>query len=154
MKAYIATRLERHADHNALRDALAEVGIGLSYDWSVHGPVWRDGLDRIKEVSCLEMDGVAQADVVIVLLPGGRGTHAELGMALATGKPVILNASEADHEAFFGAVPETCAFYHHPLCYWTWGLTWDELAQDALRVARTARADARAERHAEGKVTG
>jgi hypothetical protein len=113
VKYYIATRLERHADHNIVRDALAAKGNQITYDWTVHGPVWRSGEDRIREVSQLETQGVLDADVVIVLLPGGRGTHAELGMALAAGKPVILHSEDP---APFGATPETCAFYHHPLC--------------------------------------
>jgi hypothetical protein len=57
-----------------------------------------------------EILGVVEADIVIVLLPGGRGTHAELGAALALAKPVALHTN--DSGIFVG--PETCAFYHHP----------------------------------------
>lgn len=111
MKVYIATSLERRADHNAVRDALAHMGHALSYDWTAHGPVWADGAARIREVAALEMRGVIDADLVIVLLPGGRGTHAELGAALAAGRPVLLHSVDPGP---LGAVPETCAFYHHP----------------------------------------
>ena len=111
MRYYIATRLERHADHNAVRDLMAAAGHQITYDWTAHGPVWRSGAERIREVSVLETRGVLDADVVIVLLPGGRGTHAELGMAIAADKPILLHCADA---AMFGATPETCAFYHHP----------------------------------------
>lgn len=110
---YIATRLERHADHNLVRDALERLGIGCSYDWTTHGPVFREGIPRIREVAKAEMDGVLQADAVVVLLPGGRGTHAELGAALAAGKPTVLHSLTPD--LHLGATSETCAFYHHPL---------------------------------------
>lgn len=112
MRYYIATSLERHTDHNLVRDAMAAEGHEITYDWSVHGPVWAAGVGRIREVAQLETQGVLDADVVIVLLPGGRGTHAELGMAIAAGKPILLHCADT---AMFEAVPETCAFYHHPL---------------------------------------
>lgn len=118
MRYYIATRLERHQDHNLVRDTMAAQGHELTYDWTAHGPVFRDGLKRIREVAELELRGVLDADLVIVLLPGGRGTHAELGMAIAAGKPVLLHVAPGNvRDAFFGATPETCAFYHHPLCF-------------------------------------
>lgn len=110
MKVYIATALERIADHNALRDALAAQGITLTYDWTAHGSVWREGPDRIREVAVAEIQGVLDADMVIVLLPGGRGTHTELGAAIAAGKTVLLVT--LDPEDLEG--PRTCAFYHHP----------------------------------------
>lgn len=110
MKFYVATRLERAAEHNLVRDTLMKLGHEITYDWTVHGPVWRDGPERIREVAQRELQGVLDADVVVVLLPGGRGTHAELGMALAANKPVLLHGDVH----MFGADPETCAFYHHP----------------------------------------
>lgn len=111
MRVYIATRLENYAMHNAVRDALIAQGHEITYDWTVHGPVWRDGTERIAEVQGLERDGVAHAHVVVVLLPGGRGTHVELGMALALGKSIVLWSPSAD---VFTAHPDSCAFYHDP----------------------------------------
>jgi len=111
---YIATKLERHAEHNIVRDSLAKQGWEISYDWTVHGPVWRDGKKRIQQVSVAETQGVLDADLVVVLLPGGRGTHTELGMAIAAGKPILLHSLDP---ALFEAGSETCAFYHHPLCF-------------------------------------
>lgn len=111
MKFYIATGLANHAAHNAVRDALAALGHEITYDWTTHGPVWRQGKAVIRTTSVAETDGVRAADFVVVLLPGGRGTHAELGMALAFGKPTLIACGDA---AMFEASPETCAFYHHP----------------------------------------
>lgn len=111
MKFYIATKLENHKAHNNLRDWLKLHGHELTYDWSVHGPVFARGLEVVREVALKEHDGVEAADAVIVLWPGGRGTHVELGMAIALGIPVFLMSSVSDHHA---ATKETCAFYHHP----------------------------------------
>ena len=112
MKYYIASKLENHAEHNRVRDMLNALGHEITYDWTHHGPVYRSGLDRVREVAQLETQGVLDADFVVVLWPGGRGTHVELGVALAAGKPVIFISAVEDHHA---ATQETCAFYHHPL---------------------------------------
>lgn len=122
MKVYIATKLENNRKHNEVRDALSVVGVDLTYDWTIHGPVWEEGVDRIREVSVLEMQGVAEADAVIVILPGGRGTHVELGMAIALDKPVYILAETDELRLMKTAVESTCAFYHHPNVKWTFSI--------------------------------
>jgi len=47
---------------------------------------------------------------VIALLPGGRGTHVEIGAALALDKPVILYAP--DRKTL--DTPYPCPFHYHP----------------------------------------
>ena len=115
MKFYIATRLERALDHNLVRDTLVVRGHEITYDWTHHGSVQRDGTTRIREVSLAEKRGVLAADFVVVLLPGGRGTHVELGMAIAAGKPVILHTQ--DDELLDTTNNRTCVFYHDPLVF-------------------------------------
>ena len=112
MKYYIATKLENHAEHNRLRDLLNAEGHQCTYDWTHHGPVYGSGLERVREVAQHKTQGVLDAEYVFVLWPGGRGTHVELGVALAVGKNVILVSDVDGHHI---ASPETCAFYHHPL---------------------------------------
>jgi hypothetical protein len=84
VRAYIASALENADNVRELRDLLAARGIELTHDWTVHGSVKDQGIERIREVAENELRGVAAADLVIVLLPGGRGTHIEFGIALAT----------------------------------------------------------------------
>lgn len=109
---YIATRLENAAGHREIRDRLLQMGWACSYDWTVHGSVQREGKERIAEVARMEEAGVRSADIVIVLLPGGRGTQAELGMAIALRKPIFIFA-DPEH-GFFAQDERTCAFYHAP----------------------------------------
>jgi len=110
MKIYIATRLGNAAGHNALRDELLRRGHSITYDWTVHGSVQKDGPARIAEVALREIGGILDADLVVVLLPGGRGTHAELGIAVGLMKPILL---VGEPEAFRENGVE-CAFYYAP----------------------------------------
>lgn len=105
---YIATTLSRHAEHNVVRDLLQTAGHEITYDWTVHGSVKTEGAERLGEVGELELQGVRDADFVVVLLPGGRGTHAEVGAATILGKPTYIHTM--DH-GLFAFDSRTCAFY-------------------------------------------
>lgn len=112
MRFYIATSLEAWAAHNAVRDRLQQnPGWELTYDWTAHGSVQHEGVDRVREVALAETEGVMDADFVVGILPGGRGTHCELGIAIGASIPIILLVPH-DHSEMH---PHTCAFYHHPL---------------------------------------
>ena len=63
------------------------------------------------DIAEAELAGVREADVVIVLLPGGYGTHVEIGAALALGKPVVIHVP--DHKTL--ETPYPCVFHHHSL---------------------------------------
>ena len=58
----------------------------------------------------LESQGIIDSDVVIILLPAGRGAHIELGMALALNKKIFL--CSAKKEEF--SIENTVAFYGLP----------------------------------------
>lgn len=90
MKIYVASSLENAAHVRRVQTALIAAGHTITYDWTVHGSVWTAGPARIREVAEAEHRGVVTADAVVVLLPGARGTHIELGIALGAGVPVIL----------------------------------------------------------------
>jgi nucleoside 2-deoxyribosyltransferase len=109
-KIYIATRLENAAQHAELAKRLAGEEIGVTYDWTVHGRV-KDSAERMAEVSAAEIRGIRNADCVVALLPGGRGTHAEIGAALALRVPVVIYDPDG---SLVDPGEETCAFYHHP----------------------------------------
>ena len=124
MNVYIAPGLANWKQHNALRDILAWHGIGITYDWTKLAPacneqkVAAEGRPKPPSpqwVAMNEMNGVRRADMVIVLLPGGRGTHTELGAALALGKRVHIFAPP-DKAALLATGDEACVFYHHILC--------------------------------------
>lgn len=101
MKFYVATGLANHEKAARVRDLLCTLGHYITEDWTIAGI--SDPLDpRLSEEEAFEkakgpkdiiegdlaaageadLTGVTSADCVIVVLPGGRGTHTELGIAL------------------------------------------------------------------------
>ena len=137
LRFYLASTLPNHAAADLVADVLIEAGHQQTYRWSKHGPAGHLGAEGLGAVAAAEVEGVAAADVVIVLLPGGRGTHAELGMALALGKPVVL--WDPSGEAF-RCDNRTCAFYHHPGVALQFGLLVSEKSAKALAECLHSRA--------------
>jgi nucleoside 2-deoxyribosyltransferase len=106
---YAASRLGNADMVKALHTMMRDHGWSPSYDWTVHGSV-RGNADLIAEAAKEELRSVRAANVVIVLLPGGRGTHVELGAALALEKPVLLYTEDRGLLSFD---ERTSVFYHH-----------------------------------------
>ncbi len=147
MRYYIASGLDNAARVKVLKAILDGRGWKHTYDWTAHGAVFRRGLERLEEVSEAESEGVFIAEVVIVLLPGGRGTHTELGMAIGQSQMFNYRRRDRSIEASdggrrilvysrrivvyspdpeeFEANEKTCAFYHHPLVERF--TSWDEM---------------------------
>ena len=104
---YFSTRKDRGAEAGALLAALKARGWERTFDWNEHRG---SRTEQYADLAVAELTGVRDADVLIVLLPGGFGTHVEIGAALALGKPVILHAP--DQKTL--ETPYPCIFHHHP----------------------------------------
>ena len=104
---YLATRKDRSEQAEPLLQALKAQGWERTFVWTPQDEASTDGY---AEVALKELAGVREADVLIVLLPGGYGTHVEIGAALALGKPVILHAP--DRKTL--ETPYPCIFHYHP----------------------------------------
>jgi len=112
MKVYIATTLGNVALQNAMRDALMKEGHHtITLDWSEIGEL-HDRPDLWTTVAKAEIDAVRKADLLILILKGGRGAHIELGAALVFDKPVIIVGPEDQYDDGGWGYP--CLFYHHP----------------------------------------
>lgn len=91
-------------------------GRRVTYNWTTHGSLqsapyaWRD-------IAKAEAQGVADAAFAHAIMPGFRGTHVEIGIAIGAAlagdllKPVILETSQED---MIGPGGYTCIFYQHP----------------------------------------
>ena len=104
---YLSTQKDRNAQAFPLLEALRTKGWERTFDWAD-----RQASDEsdYADLAVAEISGIRDADVVIVILPGGRGTHVEIGAALAMGKPVIIHAP--NRETLEAQYP--CAFHYHP----------------------------------------
>ncbi|MBO4848581.1 MAG: group-specific protein [Clostridia bacterium] len=113
MRFYIATGINNAWRASALAEVLKGRGHEHTYDWTVHGDIRREGDLRMGEVAFNELRAVRDAELVVVLLPGGSGTHTELGVAIATrgNKRIILWSEEGEE---FNFDERTCTFYFHP----------------------------------------
>lgn len=88
---------------------LKDNGWEQTYDWVKY---MSDDvtLEDIIKYATLESQGIVDSDVVIILLPAGRGAHIELGMAMALNKKVFL-CSDTKEEF---SIENTVAFYELP----------------------------------------
>lgn len=113
MKFYVASGVSNAEKVNLAAAALNAAGHERTYDWTGHGDVSKADPAFKQHVAASESRGVLEAELVVLLLPGRFGTHAELGMALATAanKRILL---WSESSAPFDGTEGFCVFYHHP----------------------------------------
>lgn len=109
MKFYIGSSLHNAELVNDYSRILEKNGWEHTYNWTknINGNITAEDLVRYAEA---ERQGIAEADVVIILLPAGRGSHIELGMAIALQKKIFL--CSATQEEFI--LEHTVSFYELP----------------------------------------
>lgn len=109
MKFYIGSGMKNCELVNYYAKMLKEYGWEHTYDWVKN--VGNDvSIDDMVKYAKLESQGIAASDVVIILLPAGRGAHIELGMAMALNKKIFLCSTSGEE---FN-IKNTVAFYELP----------------------------------------
>lgn len=106
MKFYIASNLKNHELVNYYAKKLEENNWEQTYNWTKN-ITKQINSDVLKEIARQEQQGIIDSDIVIILLPAGRGAHVELGMALALNKLVFLCSPTIDDFQ----IENTVAFY-------------------------------------------
>lgn len=88
---------------------LKENGWTQTYNWveNINDDLY---IEKIVEYARLEKKAIFDSDVVVILLPAGRGAHIELGMSLALNKKIFL-CSDSKEEF---SIENTVAFYELP----------------------------------------
>ena len=109
MKFYIGSGMKNSRLVQYYAGILKKNGWQQTYDWTVHVNQEVSARD-ICGYAEAEKQGIADSDAVILLLPAGRGSHVELGMALAWNKRIFLCTSS--REDF--SIENTVAFYELP----------------------------------------
>jgi nucleoside 2-deoxyribosyltransferase len=112
MKFYVATRFSNKAEVRRTAKLLKqEFGHDITYNWA-NQPLLPVTEKVLRESAVEEIEGVNGADYVVAILPGGYGTHVEIGAALVQDKPVFLVVPNDGllSDPYKNAVP----FYRHP----------------------------------------
>ncbi|WP_456279320.1 nucleoside 2-deoxyribosyltransferase [Bacillus sp. AK128] len=108
MKFYVASGFTNKENVKRVSNRLKEKGYTHTYDWTINGRA--ETLEQLKEIGQQEKEAVKASDFLVVILPGGKGTHIELGIALGLSKRIYLYS--ATEEVFNPSVTST--FYHVP----------------------------------------
>lgn len=111
MNFYISSRLSNIDQVRYAAGLLKGNGWTHTCDWTEFDLVSGDDTDCLQKIGEREYEGVKTADVVIVITPQGRGTHIELGMAIAWGKRVYICHTD---DSYFKGDDNTCSFYWLP----------------------------------------
>ena len=95
MKFYIGSGFKNAELVNEFSKKLQNYGWQHTYNWAENIKE-NETIEDLIEYSKLEQKGIEEADAVIIILPAGRGTHIELGMAIALNKKIYLYSSQKE----------------------------------------------------------
>ncbi len=105
-KFYIASSFTNIDKVREVSSLLKNKGFIHTYDWTQNERAAT--LEDLKEIGKKELSAVLEADFLIVLLPAGKGSHIEYGIALGQGKNIYLFSENDDVNKF----ETTSTFYH------------------------------------------
>ncbi|WP_026831388.1 hypothetical protein [Exiguobacterium antarcticum] len=106
MNFYTPSSFRNIKDVQFINDQLIKRGHCLTYDWTQSERV--DTPAVLQRIGQLELNAVQSSDCLILVLPAGKGSHVELGIALANQIPIFLCMT--DETCWIG--PEASTFYH------------------------------------------
>lgn len=106
MKYYIASSFANKEIVNLTIKSLNNLGFINTYNWTLNEKA--DNKLKLKNIGIEELNAVMDTDILIAILPGGKGTHIEMGIAIGFNKPVLI--------AYFNkeliSVDNSATFYH------------------------------------------
>lgn len=108
MNFYVASSFHNIKQVRDVSKRLKRKGYFHTYDWTQNSRA--STVEELKKIGEKEKQAIIESDVILVLLPGGKGSHVELGIALGLNKRVILYSPHNEISDF----PLTTTFYHLP----------------------------------------
>lgn len=105
-KFYVASSFKNINTVRYVSNELISKGYIQTYDWTQNEKA--STVEDLKEIGQQERNAVLEADFIIVLLPAGKGSHIELGIALAQRKRIYLYSQNDEVNRF----ETTSTFYH------------------------------------------
>lgn len=107
-KFYIASSFKNIEAVRYVSKELIKIGYIHTYDWTQNERA--STIEDLREIGLQEKNAVMEADFIIVLLPAGKGSHIEFGIALGLGKRIYLYSQDNEIYNF----DTTSTFYHLP----------------------------------------
>jgi len=92
---YVASSLNNKDRVRQLISQLTDLGVNITYDWTLHGFV--DDEDKLMNIALSEAKGVDDADCVLMVTPARKGSHFEFGYAYAKNIPIVILIEEEDY---------------------------------------------------------
>jgi nucleoside 2-deoxyribosyltransferase len=108
MRIFVAGKAGEEESARKVMQALIDAGHEITFDWTSipHLKPYDQHHTESREAAILESRGLLEADAVVLLAhENGVGMYVELGMAIATKKPVYVIGSEQSRTMFL----------HHPV---------------------------------------
>jgi nucleoside 2-deoxyribosyltransferase len=106
LKFYVASSFKNIDAVRYVSERLKNKGFIHTYDWTQNDR--SSSIEQLMEIGKKEKNGVLEADFIVVLLPAGKGSHIELGIALGNGKRVYLYSPNDE----INDLEKTSTFYH------------------------------------------
>ncbi|WP_079504647.1 group-specific protein [Mesobacillus jeotgali] len=107
-KFYVASSFKNIEAVRYISRQLVERGYLHTYDWTRNDRA--STFEDLTEIGQREKAAVMEADFLLVLLPAGKGSHIELGIALGLGKRIYLHSPDGE----VNHLETTSTFYHLP----------------------------------------
>ncbi|MEH7237659.1 nucleoside 2-deoxyribosyltransferase [Bacillus sp. JJ1562] len=120
-KFYVASSFRNIDAVHYVTNQLLTKGYVHTYDWTKNAKAREEQTSTFEdliEIGQKEKNAVMESDLVVILLPGGKGTHIELGIAIGQGKKIYLYSPDGAIDK----IETTSTFYHLPViekCYGT-----------------------------------
>jgi len=90
-QVYISASLKDVDEVQFWQKEFAKIGIVQAYDW----------VNTSNPCPLAMIEAIEECEVFIMLMPGGRGSHIELGVALTCEKPIILVDVDPNNKTLF-----------------------------------------------------
>lgn len=108
MKFYVASSFKNIESVRYVGKELIKRGYTLTYDWTRIERALT--IEDLKVIGQEEKDAVTESDFIIILLPAGKGSHIEMGIALGQNKQIFLYSPNEEVNNY----ATTSTFYHLP----------------------------------------
>jgi hypothetical protein len=107
-KFYVASSFKNLDTVRYVSKQLINKGYIHTYDWTKNERA--STVEDLREIGQQEKDAVMEADFIIILLPAGKGSHIEFGIALGLEKRIYLYSPDEE----VNRLETTSTFYHLP----------------------------------------